>query len=179
MKSVVDQLAMYSCYHRNSRNVMTHMVGIPLIVIALLALLSRPQWLMAGFYLTPAMVIVALGVIYYLILDLALGVIMAVLTAVTLWLGSWMAALSTPIWLSSAVVLFVVGWVFQFVGHGYEGRKPAFVDDIMGLVIGPLFVVAELLFSLGLRKQLYEKVESKVAIMLPTMPPATPKGLKN
>ena len=44
--------------------------------------------------------------------------------------------------------------MFQLVGHGFEGRKPAFVDDIVGLLIGPLFVVAEVLSYAGLRKDL-------------------------
>jgi uncharacterized membrane protein YGL010W len=51
----------------------------------------------------------------------------------------------------SGVAMFVVGWAIQFVGHHYEGRKPAFVDDVTGLIVGPLFVVAELAFMLGLR----------------------------
>ena len=46
-------------------------------------------------------------------------------------------------------ILFVVGWFFQFVGHYWEGRKPAFVDDIVGLLVGPMFVVAEALFAAG------------------------------
>ncbi len=28
--------------------------------------------------------------------------------------------------------MFVIGWAIQFVGHHYEGRKPAFVDDVTG-----------------------------------------------
>ena len=44
---------------------------------------------------------------------------------------------------------FVVGWVIQFIGHYYEGRKPAFVDDLVGLLVGPMFVIAEALFALG------------------------------
>lgn len=171
MKSVVDQLAMYSCYHRDNRNVITHLVGIPMIVIALLALLSRPQWLVAGFSISPALIIVGISVLYYLMLDLALGVIMGVLLALAVWLGLYIAALSTGTWLTIGIVLFIVGWIFQFVGHGYEGRKPAFVDDIMGLVIGPLFVVAECLFFLNLRKSLYEQVELKVAELMPKLPP--------
>ena len=46
--------------------------------------------------------------------------------------------------------LFVVGWVVQLIGHGFEGRKPAFLDDLVGLLIGPLFVVAEAGFLLGM-----------------------------
>ena len=51
------------------------------------------------------------------------------------------------------------GWVLQFIGHYYEGKKPAFVDDIVGLFVGPLFVVAEIGFILGLRKELQQEIE--------------------
>ena len=47
------------------------------------------------------------------------------------------------------------------VGHHFEGKKPAFVDDIMGLAIGPLFVLAELSFELGLREALKEEIERR------------------
>jgi uncharacterized membrane protein YGL010W len=60
----------------------------------------------------------------------------------------------------------VVGWIFQFIGHYYEGRKPAFVDDITGLAIGPLFVVTEALFMLGLCSTLKAQVEQKVGPVL-------------
>ena len=48
-------------------------------------------------------------------------------------------------WQLGCVAVFVVGWVFQFVGHAWEGRKPAFFDDLRGLLVGPLFVLAEAL----------------------------------
>lgn len=54
-----------------------------------------------------------------------------------------------------------MGWVIQFVGHYYEGRKPAFVDDLVGLIVGPLFVVAEWAFALGLRKEVQAAVEER------------------
>jgi uncharacterized membrane protein YGL010W len=54
--------------------------------------------------------------------------------------------------------LFVIGWIIQFIGHYYEGKKPAFVDDLIGLLVGPLFVVVELLFKLGLLKNLEARI---------------------
>lgn len=56
---------------------------------------------------------------------------------------------------------FVVGWIFQFVGHSREGRNPAFVDDLAGLIIGPLFVLAEALFLLGMLPTLRDTVEKR------------------
>jgi hypothetical protein len=41
-----------------------------------------------------------------------------------------------------AVGAFVVGWVFQFVGHGYEGKKPAFFTNLVHLLVGPLWIVS-------------------------------------
>ena len=52
----------------------------------------------------------------------------------------------------------MVGWVFQFVGHVFERRKPAFADDVVGLLVGPMFVVAEWLIALGLLRGLHERV---------------------
>jgi len=55
--------------------------------------------------------------------------------------------------------MFLVGWVIQFIGHYYEGRKPAFADDVVGLLVSPMFVVLELLALLGLFKRLIDNIE--------------------
>lgn len=161
MKSLTDQLAQYAEYHRDRRNIVTHFVGIPMIVLAVQVLLSRPAWPVGAFVLTPALVVTLLACLYYLVLDRPLGVLMAALLAAGLALAAAIAALPTGAWLGWGVGLFVVGWAIQFVGHIYEGRKPAFVDDLIGLVIGPLFVVAEAVFALGLRRELHAAIESR------------------
>ena len=58
--------------------------------------------------------------------------------------------------------LFVVGWIIQFVGHHYEGKKPAFVDDLVGLLIGPLFVTAKLGFLLHMRLELKAEIHHRL-----------------
>ena len=101
-------------------------------------------------------------VLYYLRLDLRFGALMGVLMALNLLAAQWFAAQSTAFWMGSGIGLFVVGWLIQFIGHYYEGKKPAFVDDIMGLIIGPLFVVAEVVFALGLRASVLQAIEARV-----------------
>ena len=54
--------------------------------------------------------------------------------------------------------VFVFGWILQFIGHYFEGKKPAFVDDLVGLIIGPLYVTVELLFLMGFYKDLEHQV---------------------
>ena len=48
--------------------------------------------------------------------------------------GLWMVALA----------LFVVGWVFQFIGHAFEGKPPEFFRDWRFLFVGLRWWVAKL-----------------------------------
>lgn len=162
MKTLVDQLAQYGAYHRDSRNIVTHFVGIPLIVLAVAVLLSRPALPLGGLTVSPVWLVSLAAAIYYLRLDLRFGVLMAALLSLCVWVGQWFAAQSTVVWLGGGLGLFVLGWIIQFIGHYYEGRKPAFVDDLIGLVIGPLFVVAEAAFLLGLRAEVQQAIEERV-----------------
>ncbi|MNV95633.1 hypothetical protein D3C71_1905440 [compost metagenome] len=102
---------------------------------------------------------------FYLRLEVRLGVVMTVLLGLSVWLGQILAAHSTLLWLGSGIAMFVLGWAIQFVGHYYEGRKPAFVDDVTGLIVGPLFVVAELAFMLGMRHELKEQIEARAGVV--------------
>ncbi|AZE92349.1 putative membrane protein [Pseudomonas orientalis] len=161
MKSLVDHLSQYAAYHRDPRNIASHFIGIPLIVVAVAVLLSRPEWTVGALWISPAVLLALFSAWFYLRLELALGALMTLLMGLSVWAGHVLAAQSTTVWLSSGVGMFVVGWVIQFVGHYYEGRKPAFVDDVSGLIVGPLFVVAELAFLLGLRQALKQQIEQR------------------
>ena len=162
MKTLVDHLAQYAAYHRDQRNILSHFIGIPLIVLAVAVLLSRPGSEVFGLWLSPALLVALAAGTFYVRLDRRFGLAMALLLALSLWAGAGLALQSTSVWLSSGIGLFVIGWVIQFVGHYYEGRKPAFVDDVMGLVIGPLFVAAEAAFLLGLRKDVEQAIVERV-----------------
>lgn len=149
MKNATQYLTEYAGYHRDKRNIATHFIGIPMIVVAVAMLFSslHPY---AGY----AAVAGACG-FYFLLGDVRLALAMVVFNGLALGIG-----LQGGLWLG--VGLFGVGWVFQFVGHYYEGKKPAFVDDLVGLLIGPMFVVTEAAFMLGLRKALQAAIEEKV-----------------
>ncbi len=162
MKSLVDQLSQYAAYHRDARNIATHFIGIPMIVVAVTVLLARPLVLIAGFGVSPASLAVLVAAGYYLMLDLRYGVAMTLLLTLSLWIAMQLAVQPMSIWLGSGIGLFVVGWALQFLGHYYEGRKPAFVDDLMGLAIGPLFVLAEAGFNVGLRDEVRAEIEARV-----------------
>ncbi|CAI1059437.1 Mpo1 family 2-hydroxy fatty acid dioxygenase [Serratia entomophila] len=161
MRKLEDQLAAYATYHRDARNIVTHFIGIPMIVISLLVLLSRPSLGDFVLPLSPALVVVVVLAIYYLRLSVSLGSIMVLLLACFAWFGAWAASLSTAWWLTLGLGGFVIGWIFQFIGHFWEGRKPAFMDDLAGLIIGPLFVLAEACFLAGGFRELALSIEAR------------------
>lgn len=165
MKSLVDHLSQYAAYHRDPRNIASHFTGIPLIVVAVAVLLSRPEWSLGGLWISPAVVVALASAWFYLRLEVKFGVLMTLLMGLSVWAGHVLAQQSTLVWLSSGLAMFVVGWVIQFVGHHYEGRKPAFVDDVSGLIVGPLFVVAEVAFMLGMRLELKEQIEARAGVV--------------
>ncbi len=161
MRTLTEHLSTYAEYHRDRRNIATHFVGIPMIVVGLLALLARPTMTLGIFAVSPALLVYGLGSLFYFTLDVRFGTAMAVIMGVATGLGVEIAGLSQFAWAAGGIGLFVLGWVIQFIGHAFEGRKPAFVDDLVGFLVGPLFVVAEAGFMLGLRRELLEAIEAK------------------
>ena len=162
MKTLTDHLAQYAAYHRDPRNIATHFIGVPMIVLAVATLLSNPAIMAGPVPVSLATLVTGATCIFYWRLDVRLGAVMTLLLALTLAVAHWLATMDTAHWLMAGVGLFVVGWAIQFLGHYYEGKKPAFVDDLVGLLVGPLFLVAETSFFLGMRLDVKAAVELRV-----------------
>ncbi|MDR6540271.1 Mpo1 family 2-hydroxy fatty acid dioxygenase [Acinetobacter bereziniae] len=158
MTRLEQLLSQYAAYHLDQKNVLTHFIGIPMIVFSIMCLTARAGVMLSGFEITLALVLLILSVIYYLRLDKSLGFLMLLIYAIAYPFAYKIAQLNMSTWLVISIGSFVVGWVFQFIGHFYEKKKPAFVDDLVGLAIGPLFVLAEFVFLLGFRKDLQTKM---------------------
>ena len=167
-RPAVDLLRQYAEYHRDRRNILTHFVGVPMIVFGVGVLLARPTFLLSGLALTPAWLAFALAAAWYLTRgNLVLGLAGTVVVGILLLLGHRLVATGSLLaGFAWGVGFFFVGWAIQFIGHWYEGKKPAFVDDIVGLVVAPLFVTAEALFALGWGKTLLAEIERRAG---PTM----------
>jgi uncharacterized membrane protein YGL010W len=130
-------LADYALAHRTRGNLLCHAVGITLIVFGVLAMLGR---VFVAPHVTAAELLIALAGIYYLWLDVPLGL---AVTLAALLLD--LAARRAGDWRIGAAA-FAVGWVFQGIGHGvYEKRSPAFLRNLVHLLVGPAFLVNEAL----------------------------------
>jgi uncharacterized membrane protein YGL010W len=162
-RPALDLMTQYAAYHRDRRNITTHFIGIPLIVFAISALLARAEFTVGNTPMNAAILLWALSALWYLTRgNLVLGAATALVNGVLTALALPAAQGSLASWLAIGVGSFVVGWVFQFVGHYYEGKKPAFVDDLVGLLVGPMFVVGEAMFMLGWGRPLLAEIERRV-----------------
>ncbi len=162
MRSTTDLLISYARYHRDQRNIASHLIGVPMIVFAVGVLLAHPSFSWGSVVLTPAWLAFAAAAAWYLTRgDVALGAAVSGGVGLLMVAAHSVADGSLASFLGWGVGSFVVGWAIQFVGHWYEGKKPAFVDDIMGLLIGPMFVTAEALFMLGWNKPLAAEIERR------------------
>jgi uncharacterized membrane protein YGL010W len=159
MKPLIKQLSNYASYHRDQRNIATHFIGVPMIVLSVISFLSRPGFDVGGLTVTPMWLAGVAVAAFYLRLDLRYGLTMSALLGLGAVVATSIAAQTTAVWLAVSAGLFIVGWVIQFVGHYFEGKKPAFADDLIGLIIGPLFVTAELGFIVGLRAEVKAEIE--------------------
>lgn len=163
MKSVAENLVQYAACHRDRRNVATHFLGIPMIVLAVVIALASIAFPLGSMEFTLAAILCVAASLYYVRLDFLLGATMAVaLFAACAVASELLARMGTGAALALAAALFVAGWALQFLGHRYEGVKPAFFDDVRQLLIGPLFLCAEAYFFLGAKPRLRRAIEERV-----------------
>jgi uncharacterized membrane protein YGL010W len=162
MRPAVELLARYAQYHRDRRNIATHMLGIPMIMLSLAVLLSRPGLQVNEFQVTPAWVVLGAAGSWWLTRGrLAVGLLVTAASVMLTLAGQAVASAGTGSWLGWGIGLFLVGWLIQLLGHYYEGRKPAFLDDLASLLTGPMFVAAEALFAAGRQLDLLREIEHR------------------
>ena len=161
MKPIEEQMATYAAYHQDARNKATHFIGVPVIVLSLFIPLA---WLRVG-DVSAGMILAAVLVVYYLLLDVPLGLAMLVVFAALAWLGESIARMGALTGWTWFAVLFIGGWILQLVGHVFEGRKPALADNLFQIFVAPVFLCAELFFALGYKPRLHEAVQRRALEM--------------
>jgi uncharacterized membrane protein YGL010W len=160
VKTLDEQMAVYAAYHRNRWNRLTHFIGVPAIIFAILIPMN---WVSLGEGVTLAHVFLGAVLAYYFLLDVPLAVATTVAFG-ALFLSAKLAAgtgmASGWMWFGA---FFVGGWIFQLVGHVFEGRKPALADNLFQIFVAPIFLVAEAFFALGLKRDVRRKIEERLA----------------
>lgn len=142
----------YSRDHQHPTNRLIHWICVPAItwsVVAFVWVLPVPNWLgRPGLWAVLAMFLAFC--FYYYRLSRKVGIAMAgafivlALLTDTLYSGIGSSGL-----LRLAVVVFVLAWIGQFIGHRIEGRRPSFFTDLQYLLIGPAWLMSKALGRFG------------------------------
>ena len=132
MKNIKEWNEEYGSYHKNKTNKAIHWICIPLIIFSLFGILSLSKYILEIF------IILTLG--YYLRLSRSLTIGMAIISLLFIWIINSLNA--NGIGLYFYLIIFIGAWIGQFIGHKFEGKKPAFVKDLQFLLIGPLWLLS-------------------------------------
>ena len=147
----------YSENHQNPTNKLIHWVCVPLIVFSIIGLVSAIPFPHIGFlgkynmYINWFSFLMAATMYYYLKLSPILSYFMLFFFGICYFFVIQLEyvdqAGGIALWQSS-LIIFVLAWMGQFIGHKIEGKKPSFLDDLKFLLIGPLWLLHFLLKKL-------------------------------
>ncbi len=149
MKTAQQWLDQYGESHQNPTNKLIHWICIPAIVVSLLGLLASIPMPWDLPHVNPATLFVAFTVGFYSLLSVRLMAGMLVVASACYVTAIALGGLPIPLWLTS-LGIFVVAWVFQFIGHKIEGQKPSFFEDLQFLLIGPMWLLSFIYKKLGI-----------------------------
>lgn len=139
MKAIDQWFDEYGESHQNPLNKLVHWICVPLITFSVLGML----W---AVHPALAMLAVASSLVFYLALSWRIAAAMLALSVLMLLILEAMPVVFWP-----SVIIFVLAWVGQFIGHHVEGKKPSFLKDLQFLLIGPIWLMGFVFRKIGLR----------------------------
>jgi uncharacterized membrane protein YGL010W len=155
MRKIDSLFAEYGDSHRNATNKLIHWLCVPLIFWSILGFISLiPSKSICFIYIGcisfVSVAAIILVTIFYMRLSFVLGFIMFFLMIL---MESFVYGVNTRYdhpW-SVYTIVFVITWIFQFVGHKIEGKKPSFLKDLQFLLIGPVWLLSFILKKIRIR----------------------------
>jgi uncharacterized membrane protein YGL010W len=140
MRDINELFADYASYHQTKGNKFYHRLGIPLIMMSLIGMLTQVTLFdLGGVRWDAAMLLIAMTLAYYFIIEWRLALAMAAVTVAFYFIGA-----AIPFWIN--VALFVLGWIFQGIGHTvYEKKQPAFFRNFVHLLVGPMWILNDVI----------------------------------
>ncbi|MBN2615044.1 MAG: DUF962 domain-containing protein [Bacteroidales bacterium] len=158
MKTAQQWFDEYGESHRHPINKLLHWVCVPSIFFSIVGLFASiphaflDSWFPVSWapYVNFATLALLLTMIFYFIISRTIFVGMVLVAALSLWgIAVVVQAAFMPLWLFS-VLVFVVAWIGQFIGHGIEGAKPSFFKDLQFLLVGPAWLLHFVYRKLGI-----------------------------
>lgn len=153
MRKIDSLLSEYAESHQTRFNKTVHYICVPAIFFSLIGLLScisledffdsfTPFWMHP--YLHLGTLVIVCGLLYYLSLSFTFFLGMIFFSACVLFGIHIIDNLNfAPLWLIMLAIFFIA-WIFQFIGHKHDGKKPSFLKDLQFLMIGPVWTLSHL-----------------------------------
>lgn len=159
---LLEMLTGYAAAHQHPVNIAVHMVGIPSIMFGVLVALGWVTISIDGFSINLAWVLVGAFFLFYLSLDALFAVVFLAVSALLTLLAIRVGQL--PYSGIIAIATFVGGYVGQFIGHAVEKSPPVLLKHpIQAQLAAPFFTVVEAFKLLGLRDELFNEVQRRIA----------------
>lgn len=159
MRSAQQWFAAYAQTHQHPTNKRIHFFCVPLIMWSLLALLWHvplsPIERLGIPFANGATLLLLFACVFYARLGFQYLFGMVGVAGLMLGLTAVMDAAHWPL-IPIALAVFVGAWIGQFVGHKIEGKKPSFFEDLLFLLIGPLWILTHLTTRWGRRNPIDE-----------------------
>ncbi|CAF0974839.1 unnamed protein product [Rotaria sp. Silwood1] len=138
----------YSVSHQNPTNIMIHKICVPTIAFTVLGFLwsiPLPKFIRQNFgnlfsHFIPMLVMGPVLAFYFrLSTKMAVTMLMIILSALALLAKMEQKRIQI---FRVSLMIFVLAWIGQFIGHSIEGKKPSFFEDLQFLAVGPLWTLA-------------------------------------
>ena len=149
MRTMEQWIEAYGVSHQNPFNKGIHWICVPLIFFSLVGLLAAiPHGVLTE--LVPASIapfahfgslFILAGMTFFLRLSIPMSIGMLLVSVVIVGGQYALSSFQPESALMINVVIFVVAWVGQFVGHKIEGAKPSFFEDLQFLLVGPAWLL--------------------------------------
>lgn len=155
MARQIDQLLeKYGESHQNATNKLIHWLCIPAIMFSLFGLLyAIPFPTTRSLFANWATVVLLGALIYYLRLSLSMFLGFVIIGGLLVWGNHalYIALESDPAALVKvSLLVFILAWIGQFLGHKIEGKKPSFFEDLQFLLIGPAWLLHFVFKKMGI-----------------------------
>lgn len=152
MKTIQQWLDEYGSSHRNATNKAIHWICVPAIFFSVVGFLYEIKlpFTLLGETMNVAAIVLLLVILYYARLSPSLAVGMLLIGLLCFWLCYQIDHSAVAVWKVS-LVIFVVAWIGQFIGHKIEGHKPSFFKDLQFLLIGPAWLLSFIYRKLSLK----------------------------
>jgi uncharacterized membrane protein YGL010W len=150
------QLGYYADAHRDRVNSIMHMIGNPILFVAVVLPLSLLPVSVFGVEISAAPLLTIPALMLWIAWDITIGLAIAVSSVPLLFAAGAIAIHASILWVwLTAVGLFVLGWALQIIGHQlFEGKRPTLLDNPVQMLISPMYIFAKLFVAFGFRQDL-------------------------